>query len=370
MVRITMGIDCDDVLLSCNQLALSLLNEEKGANHTLDDIKNWNTCGHAVDERMKYFGTLDFFEKQKALPGAKQFIRALLDRGIDVMLITAVYPFAASQRFKTLQEEFPEIPAENIIVGKRKDVCQVDILLDDAPHNVFNSNARYPVLFRRPWNQHVSGMLSVEGYNECLALVDRILTGSFKSVGDTGPYVMCLVGPSGSGKTAIASDACKQHPNLFSIAQSTTTRARRENEPEDAYHFVSMETFLAMKSNGEFLETTMYAGKGYGMEKRNVDRIFEQGKNAIIPIDMCGAMAMKHRYGKQAVLCFVKRSKDMVLRSILDRNISNDDKYNRIISLDDEYRNEHLCDYVINNGGTISDAVGQLLRITQSADRQ
>ena len=124
-----------------------------------------------------------------------------------------------------------------------------------------------------------------------------------------------------------------------------------------------------MKKGGEFLETTMYAGCGYGMEKRNVDRIFAQGKNAIIPIDMCGAMAMKHRYGKQAILCFVKRSKDKVLKSILDRNISNEDKYNRIISLDDEYKNEHLCDYVINNGGTIMDAVDQLMRISQSTDR-
>lgn len=356
-------LDADDTLLSCNELAIQMLNEAKGYNLTIEDVTAWNECGNKADERLQYFHDIRFFERQKALPGAKEFVRKLLERGVEVVILTAVSAIAATQRIRTIREEFPEIPEKNIIITSRKDLVQCDILIDDAPHNVFDSAAKWPVLLRRPWNHNVSGFLSVGGYDEALALVDRIIEGNSKSVGESGPYVVALVGPSGSGKTAITNELCDNHSDKFAVAQSTTTRERRDTEDENAYHFIDMDTFLEMKNNGDFLETTMYAGNGYGMEKKNVDNVLASGRNAVIPLDICGALAMKARYGKQAILCFVKRRKDDVMQSILERNISNDDKYRRIISLDDEYKNAALCDYVVQNGGTIEDAAKQIIRI-------
>lgn len=356
-------LDCDDVLLSCNQLAIEMLNEAKGYNLTLDDVTAWNECGNKADERLQYFNDVRFFERQKALPGAKDFVRKLLERGVEVVILTAVSTVAATQRILTIREEFPEIPEKNIIITSRKDMVQCDILIDDAPHNVFDSAAKWPVLLRRPWNSNVSGFLSVGGYDEAIALVDRILEGNSKSVGDNGPYVVALVGPSGSGKTAITDELCAKYGDKFAVAQSTTTRKQRDTEADDAYHFIDMDTFIEMKNRGDFLETTMYAGNGYGMEKKNIDSVLASGRNVVAPLDMCGALAMKAYYGKQAILCFVKRRKDDVMKSILERNISNDDKYRRIISLDDEYKNAALCDYTINNGGTIEESAKQICRI-------
>lgn len=356
-------LDADDTLLLCNELAIQMLNEAKGYNLTINDVTAWNECGNKADERLPYFNDIRFFERQRAIPGAKEFVRKLLERGVEVVILTAVSAIAATQRIRTIRDEFTEIPEKNIIITSRKDLVQCDILIDDAPHNVFDSAAKWPVLLRRPWNNNVSGFLSVGGYDEALALVDRIIEGNSKSVGESGPYVVALVGPSGSGKTAIADALCNLHGNMFATAQSTTTRPKRDNESDDAYHFIDMDTFLSMKKNGDFLETTMYAGNGYGMEKKNIDTILASGRNVLMPLDICGALAMKAAYGKQAMMCFVSRRKDEVMKSILERNISNDDKQRRIISLDDEYKNAALCDYVIQNGGTIEDAVKQVLRI-------
>lgn len=360
------ALDCDDVLLSCNLLAIQMLNEEKGLSLSLNDVHNWNECGNASDERIKYFRDVRFFERQTALPGAREFVKSLLDRGCDVILLTAVHSIAATTRIRTLRECFPEVPEKNIMIGNRKDICHVDILVDDAPHNIFDSNAKFPILFRQPWNAHMSGMLSANNYGEVLTIVDRVISGALvRGIQSTGPYVFALVGPSGSGKTAIVDAITKSHPDLFAVAQSTTTRAKRDNEADDAYHFIDMESFHKMKEAGEFLETTMYAGNGYGMEKKNVDTILDAGKNAIIPLDMCGAMAFKTIYGERAVVCFVKRGKDDVIKAILERNIPNEDKYNRIVSLEDEFKNESLCDVTIRNVSSLDDAVGQLLRIAQ-----
>ena len=65
-----------------------------------------------------------------------------------------------SARAERLIKDFPEIPAENIIMGTRKDVISLDIMLDDGAHNILNSRAAYPVLFRKPWNEGLSGLLS------------------------------------------------------------------------------------------------------------------------------------------------------------------------------------------------------------------
>ena len=209
----------------------------------------------------------------------------------------------------------------------------------------------------------MSGLLSATNYEDVLTIVDRIMSGSLtKSVSLESPYVFALVGPSGSGKTAIANNLVETR-NDFAVAQSTTTREKRDSEADDAYHFISLDEFRSMKDAGLFLETTMYAGNCYGMEKKNVDSLLEAGKNVVIPLDMCGAMAFKSTYGPKCVVCFVKRSKDAVIRSIIERNIPNEDKANRIVSLGDEFKNEDLCDVTISNFDSIESASAQLVRI-------
>ena len=362
-MKLTVCVDCDDVLLPCNELAIRMLNEEQGLNLSVNDITDWHKSGNASDKRIKYFRDVSFFERQTALPGAREFIHALFERGCDVILLTAVPTIAATQRIQKLRHEFPEVPERNIMIGNRKDICHVDVLLDDAPHNIFDSNAKFPILFRQPWNAHMSGLLSANNYDDVLTIIDRIIAGSLtKTLAPSAPYVFALVGPSGSGKTAIANYLVENSKN-FATAQSTTTREKREEEADDAYHFITMEEFQKMRENGMFLETTMYAGNGYGMEKKNIDSLLAEGKNVLVPLDMCGAMAFKSIYGSKCVVCFVKRRKDEVIKAIIERNIPNEDKYNRIISLDDEFKNEALCDTTIQNFGSLKEAAEQLIRI-------
>ena len=361
--RITICVDCDDVLLSCNLLACQMLNEEQGLNVSINDITDWNKSGNDSDLRLKYFRDVSFFEKQTALPGAREFLRTLINMGCDVILLTAVPAIAAAQRIQKLRHEFPEIPEKNIMIGSRKDICHVDVLVDDAPHNIFDSNARFPILFRQPWNAHMSGLLSANNYDDVITIVDRIMSGNLtKGIAPNAPYVFALVGPSGSGKTAIANHLVETRSD-FAIAQSTTTREKRDSEADDAYHFITMDEFTAMKNEGAFLETTVYAGNGYGMEKKNVDTLLEAGKNVLVPLDMCGAMSFKSTYGSRCVVCFVKRGKDDVIRAILSRNISDDDKYNRIVSLEGEFDNEQLCDVTIRNFSSLDSAAAQIVHI-------
>ena len=77
-------------------------------------------------------------------------------------------------------------------------------------------------------------------------------------------------------------------------------------------------------------------------------------------LDICGAMAVRKKLPDTAIV-FVERNKKDVISSILNRNLSIEEKVSRIMSIDDEYKNQELCDFILENHGTISDAVSQFL---------
>lgn len=134
---------------------------------------------------------------------------------------------------------------------------------------------------------------------------------------------------------------------LAKRAISFTTRDIRRDEIDgEDYHFISEEEFLTRESDGEFFETTRYTYDCYGSRKKDFEVALQQN-NVIVAVDICGAIAIKRTFPKQAILVFVNRPKENVLLEIIKRSCSDKKKRDRIMSLDDEYKNEELCDSTI-----------------------
>ena len=345
--RLQIGLDVDDVLYDCNAYALSLLNAAECIEPplTVHQIRSWGEGNEGVNRRLHYFGEPDLVRSQPILPGAQAFVRRLSEVA-DVFFVSAVPPQCMSARAMRLAEDFPEVPTKNILLGHRKDLVHLDILLDDAAHNIVHTPATYPVLFRKPWNMHLSGLLSVTGYDDFLHLVD-ILRQSYT---DSRPDlraggVICLVGPTGSGKTALADALVRTHGMVRPV--TSTTRPRRGDESAGSYHFLAEEAFLAECEQGAYLETTVYGGYYFGTPAHAVDGIVDEERIAVLPIDICGALALKNRYRGKALLVFLDRRREDVLMDIVARDLTPWDKTCRILSLDDELRNEELCDLTL-----------------------
>ena len=177
--RLQVGLDVDDILYDCNAYALDRLNREEGIEPPLRiyDIRSWGEGNSRVDGRIRYFSEPDFVAAQPILPGAQEFVRRLCDVA-EVFFVSAVPPACMSARALRLRHDFPEVPAENILLGTRKDLVRLDMLLDDGAHNISSSPATYPVLFRKPWNTHLSGLLSVNTYDDFLHLVEILREAS------------------------------------------------------------------------------------------------------------------------------------------------------------------------------------------------
>ena len=361
--RLSTALDIDDLLMECTAYAIRLANEKYHFDPpmTIHEKVRWGKMGTRADAIYPYFNDAEFYRTQPVYEGAKEFVRRLCQM-TEVYICTAVPPQFMGIRAQRILEEFPEIPADHIYMGFKKDKIHTDILFDDAMHNILNSGAKYPILMRRPWNQEATGMLAVNNYEEFLKLVEVIAESYSVSEAATAqdPSIVVLVGPSGSGKSKIAARLLKRAPQFQKLV-SYTTKDPTAVEENDWYNYVSLDTFHAMCDSGEMFQSTMYAGHGYGSRKADVEQILAQGKRVLTTMDICGAMALK-TYFKNVITIYIKRDKKALMANILKKNSSIEDKVNRLTAIEYEQLNADICDYVVDFEN-YDDALTQLCTI-------
>ena len=348
--KLSTALDIDDLLMECTSYAIRLANEKHKFDPpmTLYEKDRWGKIGTRIDSIYPYFNDPEFYRTQPVYEGAKEFVRKL-SRMTEVFVCTAVPPQFMGIRAQRIMEEFPEIPADHIYMGARKDNIHTDILFDDAMHNILNSSAKYPVLMRRPWNQEATGMLAVNHYDEFLKIVEIIAESYSASPTQRDPAksdIVVLVGPSSTGKSKLAARFLSKNDNFLKLP-SYTTKDPTALEENEWYNYVSVEDFRAMCSSGEMFQSTMYAGHGYGSKKADVERILEGGKRVLTTMDICGAMSLKTHF-KNVTTIYIKREKRALMANIIRKNSTVEDKVNRLVALEYVDKNAALCDYVIS----------------------
>ena len=354
MLRPSIGIDWDDVTAPFNSIAIRMANEKYHPEepYRLEEITSWANEGRTSVIK-EFYNDPELYSRQIPTEETKRGIRRLMQIA-DVFFITAVSPQFMGVRAEQIMTQFPELPPENIILGSAKDRVHFDIVLDDAIHNILESKAEYPVLMRKPWNAKMTGLLSVNTMAEFVSLVKQIMKASTSRTEKiTAPAVLALVGPSGSGKREITEALCTGRGG--SIAGNNTTGSTEmeslfvrpvnycTEQGRYGHQYVSEESFDRM----DFFEKTAYAGVRYGTRKEDIQALLDQGKFAVIPVDMCGAIAMKRSFPTHII--YVARDKEKLIADIIDSDYDTEEKTLRILSIDAEKRNRKICDYVIHN---------------------
>ena len=347
--RLSVALDIDDLLMECVPYAIKLANEKYKFDPplTIYEVDHWGKLGTRADVIFEFF-TEEFFRTQPVIKGAKEFVRKL-SKMTEVFVSTSVYPEFMSIRAQRIMEEFPEIPPDHVYMGSRKDKIDVDILFDDGLHNVSRSNARYPILMRRPWNNEATGVLAVNTYDEFLKLVE-VISDSYSIKPETKnlkqPGIVVLVGPSGSGKNEVAKKLTRKK-KCFHKLFSYTTDASVGLQGGEWYHYITVDAFRRMMENGELFESTLYAGHYYGSSKKDVQEILESGKHVLTVMDICGAMSLKTHFPNVTTI-YVKRDKRALLTDLLEKQLSTQEKVSRLMALDAEMRNADICDYTVD----------------------
>jgi guanylate kinase len=135
--------------------------------------------------------------------------------------------------------------------------------------------------------------------------------------------LLVLSAPSGGGKTTIAKKLLQVRKDLgYSV--SATTRATRNGERDgEDYHFLSRQEFERRRDRGEFLEWAEYGAQLYGTLKREIDRIFGEGRHAVLDIEIEGARQIRRNFPNSLQVFVLPPSADVLVERLKRRNTEN-----------------------------------------------
>ncbi len=134
--------------------------------------------------------------------------------------------------------------------------------------------------------------------------IAKVLRVDEKGIADK---FLCIVsGPSGAGKDSILAGFHEKY-NFFSRIINCTTRKPRVGEVHGVnYNFLSADEFQRGVQNDEFIEyVNVYGDLFYGTRRSDAEKVLSQGKNALLQLDVDGAMKVKQMF-PEALTLFVK----------------------------------------------------------------
>lgn len=175
------GIDLDSTLNDLDtewaQWITKTLDPSFRLEHWTDwDFYNFTPAGEKVFEYLDLPGT---FRGLPTKEGAIEAVTELAAQGHELFVITACFPSPQtgniiSDKLDWLQEHFPMIDKKHIFFTNRKDLVDVDVLIDDAPHNI-RDFPRIGIVFDAPWNQHLEDeYIRVKAWDEVLERIDDL----------------------------------------------------------------------------------------------------------------------------------------------------------------------------------------------------
>lgn len=168
-----------------------------------------------------------------------------------------------------------------------------------------------------------------------------------------GGKLIIFSAPSGSGKTTIVRHLLEKSDLNLAFSVSATSRPRRAKEKNgEHYYFMSISEFKNHIKADDFLEwEEVYRDNFYGTLKREIERLWAEGKNVIFDIDVAGGLRIKRKFPDVTLAVFVKPpSVDELKIRLKKRSTESDDKINmRIAKASVELATAPQFDKIIKN---------------------
>ena len=166
--------------------------------------------------------------------------------------------------------------------------------------------------------------------------------------------LIVIVGESGSGKTTLQNELLKRG---YGRIVTATTRKRRRNEPEDAYHFVSREEFGRMQEAGELVESAVYNGNGYGTPAGEIADALEPGRRSVIvltPDGMRAVRSLAEKTGQRRglIVAYLQVDRESRLKMLLATRENAQECLDRVAGDETTYAGmENEADVIVHNEG-------------------
>ncbi|MBM3390827.1 MAG: guanylate kinase [Betaproteobacteria bacterium] len=172
--------------------------------------------------------------------------------------------------------------------------------------------------------------------------------------------------PSGAGKTTLVKRLLERDGGI-QLSVSYTTRAPRPGERDGReYHFIDVPAFLAMRENGDFLESAEVHGNHYGTSRRWIVGQMAAGRDVLLEIDWQGAQQVRGLFHDSIGIFVLPPSVAELERRLRGRGQDSEDVIaRRMAAALDEMRHVGEFDYVIINN-KLPEAIEDLQTVVRS----
>lgn len=173
--------------------------------------------------------------------------------------------------------------------------------------------------------------------------------------------------PSGAGKTTLVRKLMERDSAIrHSVSYTTRTPRPGERDGHD-YNFIDIQTFLAMRERGDFLEWAEVHGNFYGTSRTWLLDEMRAGRDALVEIDWQGAQQMRALIPAAVSIFIVPPSIAELERRLRARGQDGEEVIQRrVVAALGELRHVNEFDFVIINND-LQEALEDLVAAVRAA---
>ena len=166
--KMRIGIDQDWVLAKLTKKWLEYYNAIFDDNLKAEDLKSWAIKDYVKPEAknfiLKILDIPGFYRDLEVTKDSQRVLKMLQEQGHELFIVTDPFTKMSMQsKHEWLQENFPFIKKENYVFTSRKDLLDLDVLIDDGVHNC-ESFKGMSLLFDTPYNTEQTGFFKVKNW--------------------------------------------------------------------------------------------------------------------------------------------------------------------------------------------------------------
>ena len=153
-----------------------------------------------------------------------------------------------------------------------------------------------------------------------------------------------ISGPSGAGMNGIVGSVIDSRSDIGRVVPVTARKMKAGEVNGESFCFFELEQWEEMKSSGDMLECTEFAGNDYGTSRRLVKEQLEAGKNVVLVLETERA-AMLNRNMPEAICVYMEPSDPVILKGIYEKSARSSVEVDvRMRHADEQRRISLFCD--------------------------
>jgi len=170
-----LGFDVDDCCADFVPAWLKYYEIRSKHNLLKEELTDWDISNFVrpefKEEIYTYIERPSLYNTVKPIEGSLEAYNYLCSANYDIVFITHTTNGCAGRKYEWLIENGFDVPHKNYIECQRKELINIDVLVDDRYDNVRDTSG-IGILMNQPWNRKYDWDLRADNWKEIVGIIE------------------------------------------------------------------------------------------------------------------------------------------------------------------------------------------------------